>query len=493
MSEGLDAVTKALDSFETSLRIVHNPQLVKRPPPLEFDDLKDNQNHNESTNDSSDEGIIAAVSDEDQTATLRRCNLKAFNLNMFPEGLDFTKLRALNVSHNELMDLPGIECMISLEELNLERNWFNTLPESIGKLTKLKKIDASRNFLRPNQGSLQFHILRSLPHLKVIDLTYNQKCGRPQHRGLVQKEVPQLTEVPMTLWEEVGNVEGSYVGKSAAERNPKLLRSQLEPWGTVNLRRRLVQDFGQIPTDPSTVNRANVMDRLLKCYAKEGLMDEITGVAQRKRMYLEGTPVSSTLIESLLVELRAWTDETGKMNKNRERPSIKANNYMILRAPKDEDVKTHDPTTKRHESTRASRREERKGKKLKKYRKIYDLALEALKKVDPIFAERCTEIAVTYGFTGSPHIDKQNCGPFYGFALGKFPQGTGGICVECSCRLVAVMNTNNKIGRVDGRYPHWVDQYDVDNSERYSLIYYETGYDFKTPGPAVFALPKTRL
>lgn len=203
-------------------------------------------------------------------------------------------------------------------------------------------------------------------------------------------------------------------------------------------------------------------------------------------MYLQGTPVSSYLIDKLLVELRAWTKETGKINKNRERPSIQANNYMILRAPKDEDVKTHDLTKA---STRASRREKRKGKKLEKYRKIYDLALEALKEVDPVFAETCTEIAVTYGFIGSPHIDKQNCGPFYGFSLGDFPQGQGGICVECSCRLVAVMDTRNKIGRVDGRYPHWVDNYDVDAAERYSLIYYETGNDFKPPGPAVFAVP----
>ena len=30
----------------------------------------------------------------------------------------------------------------------------------------------------------------------------------------------------------------------------------------------------------------------------------------------------------------------------------------------------------------------------------------------------------------------------------------GGICVKCSARVVAVMNTHNRIGRVDARYPH---------------------------------------
>ena len=81
--------------------------------------------------------------------------------------------------------------------------------------------------------------------------------------------------------------------------------------------------------------------------------------------------------------------------------------------------------------------------------------------------------------------DKQNCGPFYGFAMGDFPGGQGGICVEASARVVAVMNTKNRLGRVDGRYVHWVDSYDKD-CERYSLIYYETGNDYITPGPAPY-------
>lgn len=111
----------------------------------------------------------------------------------------------------------------------------------------------------------------------------------------------------------------------------------------------------------------------------------------------------------------------------------------------------------------------------------------------------------------------QNCGPFYGFALGDFPSRQGGISVECSARLVAVMNTKNRLGRVgkeknsgfrvecccgaliyytitgtDGRYPHWVNPYD-ESSERYSLIYYETGNNFIPPGPAVFSIPKRTI
>lgn len=173
-----------------------------------------------------------------------------------------------------------------------------------------------------------------------------------------------------------------------------------------------------------------------------------------------------------------------KWQKNRERPSIRASNYMILRSEKLD--KSSDD---RHSLTdRASRRANRKAKKLLTYKKLWDLALNTLKDVDAAFAERCTEIAVTYGFQGSPHIDKQNCGPFYGLALGDFPDGQGGICVESSARVIAVVNTKNRLGRVDGRYPHFVDAYD-ENSERYSLIFYETGNQFVKPGPAIYSMP----
>ena len=60
----------------------------------------------------------------------------------------------------------------------------------------------------------------------------------------------------------------------------------------------------------------------------------------------------------------------------------------------------------------------------------------AMISVDPMFAQKYTAVAVTHGFNGSPHIDKQNVGPFYGLALGDFEDGTGGIRVECSARVL---------------------------------------------------------
>jgi hypothetical protein len=49
--------------------------------------------------------------------------------------------------------------------------------------------------------------------------------------------------------------------------------------------------------------------------------------------------------------------------------------------------------------------------------------------VDAEFAAQFTGLAVTQGFSGSPHIDTTNVGPFYGLALGSFEEGSGGIRV----------------------------------------------------------------
>jgi hypothetical protein len=120
---------------------------------------------------------------------------------------------------------------------------------------------------------------------------------------------------------------------------------------------------------------------------------------------------------------------------------------------------------------------------------LWNLALQALQETDPEFASRCSEVAVTYGFIGSPHIDRQNSCPFYGLSLGNFTEGTGCVTVEISARILAEVNTKNRLGKVDGRYPHWVGAYNVEEEDRYSLIYYDTLSKFQVPGPAIFSTP----
>lgn len=235
-------------------------------------------------------------------------------------------------------------------------------------------------------------------------------------------------------------------------------------FGYRTLRRRLALTFGET-TDPDKVERGEMLQRLVRHYAAHG---------PRKVRHVSGVPVAKELCDSLLAELVVWSEKD-----LRERPTIKAQQYMILCGP------NSFPKTKKH-----------KGKsklaaiKVKKHEKLWNLARQAIESVDAEFAGKYTAVAFTKNFEGSPHIDTQNTGPFYGIALGDFSTGGGAICVECSAREVAAVDTRCKMGRVDGRYPHWVAPY---TGNRYSAIFYQTQGEEIPIGPAVFSGNSTPL
>ena len=74
-------------------------------------------------------------------------------------------------------------------------------------------------------------------------------------------------------------------------------------------------------------------------------------------------------------------------------------------------------------------------------------------------------------------------------ALGDFPDGEGGLRVEASARVVVEVDTHGRLGKVDGRFPHWVAPYS--SGDRYSVIYYVTAGKVDELGPAVFSVPTT--
>ena len=558
--EEYSPVVTALEEIERKLRLKHYPKLIERAAPLEVDDLRDLQQQREGSTTPMTDSNTATMSEEGTVASLRKRGLKeVFAIDhriLAAPHFGFQILLSLDVSHNELTDLPGLSALKNLKTLDLNRNWFNTLPSELGTLHHLQTLVAARNFLKPNQPSLRLEMLRtSCPNLSILDLRYNQKCCRPLHRDRVREALlPLEPTIDMTLWEEEthGNnnnnsnsnsIQNNYVGSSAAQRDPVLLRSQLEPLGTVALRKRLVCDFGREPTDPAKIDRAGVMRDLLKAYFDEGLaffpehksngngdgnengnengtatkgnldsdiIDYDSLVANRKSFQLYGIPAPEDKLQALMTELQKWTAYTGLVNKNRERPSIDASNYMILRRPTEPKSDT-EPSCKP-----ISRRALRKAQKRERYRPLWVAGINVLNAIDPVFAlHNCTEIAITHGFSGSPHRDKQNCGPFYGLSLGNYDDsdGKGGIVVEASARVVIRVNTKCRLGRVDGRYVHWVAPWGTKDGEafkqqsqqqqstskpihggpeqqRYSLIYYETGHQFVPPGPAVFSIPE---
>ena len=308
-----------------------------------------------------------------------------------------------------------------------------------------------------------------------------------------------------------------------AQRDANLLQSQLEPWSTATLRERLVTSFGcGTFAEWEGIARGKLMDQLLKCYAQQQQQ-------QRKRIRVQTTPtaVRPELLQILQDELIAWKKQHGDTN---TRPSIHAQSYMILRkdcltgmegGDDDEDDKdrgdgdadedsvenddqrqpnstsswsdckndtiaaaaaaTTTTTTTTTTTITNSRKARQAQKKMQQYANLWRLAWQALNEVDPDYAESFSALAVTYQFRGSPHIDKQNTGPFYGLALGDFVGG--GICVEADFQTVAVCDSHNRFAKVDGRFPHWVENYE---GERYSLIFYSTTHDYQKPRVAYF-------
>lgn len=257
-------------------------------------------------------------------------------------------------------------------------------------------------------------------------------------------------------WRQYRAQDDNTIGKSPALRDATLLRSQLEPFPTAILRTRLATNFGEDHRQLDTLQRGEIMRLLLKRYED----------CPRRIVRVQGTPVDRDLCQLLLEALETWSE----CHRTNTRPSIDAQSYMILRSPVEFEQKSSNMARKA-------------AKKLQDNKRLWDLAKRAIESVDPEYAESFSALAITKGFTGSPHIDKQNTGPFYGFSLGDFHDGTGGVCVEVDFKTVAQVNTKERLGKVDGRYPHWVAPY---KGTRYSLIYYSTWQEYQQPGPAFF-------
>ena len=407
-----------------------------------------------------------------------------------PKASKLSTIQHLDLSRNELWDISvgALQSLSStLTTLDISRNWFESLPESIGVLTELTELRASHNLLKPNDTkSLRVDVMKKMKSLQIIDLRFNQKCGKRTLMESLQSTLGHKVDIQMTITyppppPETSSDSMDRVGESPAVRDAKLLRSQLEPWSTMALRRRLVSDFGQEHTsdgrswaDPDVL-RGNVMDRLLLLYQEEASDKNNTQVYNvddngRAVVHVSGVRADQSICDRVLDAMKElWS--TAPIG-SRERPSIRAEDYMILCSPT------------MFEAT--SQKAAKAACKLKKYQALWDLAYEAMHSVDPVYASQYTAVAVTHNFVGSPHLDKQNTGPFYGFAVGSFEEGSGCIMVECSARVTAAINTKNRFGKCDGRFPHWVAPYDGD---RYSLIYYRTEGCADSIGPSVFAVP----
>ena len=265
---------------------------------------------------------------------------------------------------------------------------------------------------------------------------------------------------------------------------------------------------------PEEATRDDLLSRLVECYDESG---------GRPTTRIAGSPlgpIGTAALPLLLAELRS-THFPGEAK--RERPKIKAEGYIILQRPGTEeeerafwastdggeaaevvDLEEEAEVAEEEEApsddhaheiaaspTRSSTYVRGSGStkarlalaKLYRHRTVWQLAYRILAETDPTYAERYTAIAVTKQFTGSPHIDTENVAPFYGLSLGKFTGGFINVEAHDGMRVYEV-DTYERLGKVDGRHPHWVSPHE---GERYSIIYYQTSGEVVPTGQSVFA------
>ncbi len=170
------------------------------------------------------------------------------------------------------------------------------MPSSLSGVVTLTTLLAPHNMLRPSKTSLQLETLATLPHLRVLDITFNKKCGEIKLRDTVFTYLPFVDLKTTTFTMNTA---------SASDRDVTLLRSQLEPWSTTALRRRLVADFGCEVLSPE-VPRDEVMEAVLGMYAKEGprciVKTEGTSLDQTIRTeLLEVSPVRQNIVPYALI------------------------------------------------------------------------------------------------------------------------------------------------------------------------------------------------
>ncbi|EOD29387.1 hypothetical protein EMIHUDRAFT_204041 [Emiliania huxleyi CCMP1516] len=394
------------------------------------------------------ETVEVAVDQAVDALTLSCRELCALPLQLLASTRLQDTLLALDVSRNRLDALPpsGLGAFRALDVLNVSRNRLRVMPAELPP--NLGTLLALSNSLRPVARSLPLASLAALPKLTLLDLQYNAKLGGEATAATIREALP-------------GGIEAS-----AAQRDATQLRAQLEPLSTPQLRGRLDRLFG-VPTHPDDVDREHVLARL----------------RERQTVRAEGYIVLPRPLHGASASEARYASEADPRASEADASEADAAPRVAGRRPAldggggDESLL---PSGGAERAARESAKARLAAAKLRRHARIFDLAFEIIAGVDAEFAGEYTAIAVTKQFEGSPHIDTENVAPFYGLALGDF---TGGeICVESDALEVTQVETRRRLGKIDGRFPHWVAPH---TGERYSIIYYVSSGEVVPQGPAV--------
>jgi hypothetical protein len=448
-------------------------------------------------------------------------------------------LTALDVSRNSIAVLPDGLCdtLCALRTLDISRNHLRVLP--LGLPPTLVTLNLLSNNLRPIERSLTAAALSHLEALTHLDLRFNPKIkGSESTSAAISALLPSGAKCSVLLTEP----RKPDAMPAAATRDATQVRCQLEPHSTPHLRKRLARTFG-IVTDPDTSSREEVLSQLVRCYEERGprpttrvagrhlgpigrkalpeLLEVLRATTfpvgerrERPRVRAEGyiilqRPLAGHGAEGPRATEARVGEEASRVIAARQdvgtwAPGAPICGVGVGESEQDEEsTGTQAGTESCSQEAAAKARKAAAAKaakagflasqgttkarlalaKLKRHARIWELAEAIIAEADPAYAEVFTAVAVTKQFEGSPHIDTENVAPFYGLGVGEYEGGF--ICVESPDGLgVYEVDTQGRMGKVDGRYPHWVAPH---KGERYSLIYYQTAGEWLPQAESVFA------
>ena len=175
-----------------------------------------------------------------------------------------------------------------------------------------------------------------------------------------------------------------------------------------------------------------------RAIAREMTQEELVVDAMtRERSYinLRGVQVNADATSRLKDELFAtkWPAQS-------HRKSVRSEGYIVLKR----DTFSDDP-----------------------YKSLKLACEELMQSVDPSFPY--DSLAITSGFTSSPHVDKEDQSFQYSMSFGDF-SGGGELCVESRDGTTRyAIDTRERLAKFDGRSVHWVRSF---SGKRFSVVWY---------------------
>uniref|UniRef100_A0A7S2RKY0 Uncharacterized protein n=1 Tax=Mucochytrium quahogii TaxID=96639 RepID=A0A7S2RKY0_9STRA len=252
--------------------------------------------------------------------------------------------------------------------------------------------------------------------------------------------------------DEFDNYSRLYNGKEIA---PGFIL-QLEMTDASKRFKRGLQELDDI--DPEIHRQVAPLSRKEMEARVEGKYEKITDLSKaviekytttsRRVEYHTGVELPKELCDEALekLEKNAWPALSDRSGQNAE-------NYLVL---------ARKPSAKRAKP---------------EYSGLLEVIEKFIKWIQPDFP--CTHIAVTKNFLGSPHTDRSDVTFQYAIGLGEYDGGALVVEDDSDLMLLHAVDTKNKVAKVDGRCVHWVRKFT--GRVRYSLIFYCTVPEFKTP------------